>query len=64
LRIAEGQGAPVYQLRAGIPLARLLAEGGRRAEAKVAIDRASAVDLSEWNGPEIGAATQLQSQLG
>jgi class 3 adenylate cyclase/ABC-type lipoprotein export system ATPase subunit len=64
LRIAEGQGAPVYQLRAGIPLARLLAEDGRRAEAKVAIDRASAVDLSEWNGPEVGAATQLQSQLG
>jgi hypothetical protein len=64
VRIAEGQGAPVYQLRAGIPLARLLAEDGRRAEAKMAIDRASAVNLPDWDGPEVAAAAQLRSHVG
>jgi hypothetical protein len=64
LRIATDQGAPVFQLRAGIPLARLLAEDGRRAEAKIAIDRASAVNLSEWGGPEVAVAAQLRSHLG
>jgi hypothetical protein len=63
LRIAEGQGAPVFQLRAGIPLARLLAEDGRRTEAKTLIDQAIAQSLSEWNGPEIAAAAQLRSHL-
>jgi hypothetical protein len=64
LRIATGQGAPVFQLRAGIALARLLAEAGRRDEAKIVIDRASAESLTEWNGPEIAVAAQLRSALG
>jgi class 3 adenylate cyclase/ABC-type lipoprotein export system ATPase subunit len=64
LRIATGQGAPVFQLRAGIPLARLLAEAGRRAEAKMVINRASVESLTEWNGPEIAVAAQLRSALG
>jgi class 3 adenylate cyclase/ABC-type lipoprotein export system ATPase subunit len=64
LRIATGQGALVYQLRAGIPLARLLAEAGRRDEAKIVIERASAESLTEWNGPEIAVAAQLRSALG
>jgi tetratricopeptide (TPR) repeat protein len=63
LRIATGQGAPVFQLRAGIELARLLAEAGRREEAKIAIDRASVKSLTEWNGPEIAVAAQLRSAL-
>jgi ATP/maltotriose-dependent transcriptional regulator MalT len=64
LRIATGQEAPVFQLRAGIALARLLAEAGRRDEAKIAIDRASVNSLPEWNGPEIAVAAQLRSALG
>jgi class 3 adenylate cyclase/ABC-type lipoprotein export system ATPase subunit len=64
LRIAAGQGAPVYQLRAGIELARLLAEAGRRDEAKIIIDGASVKSLTEWNGPEIAVAAQLRSALG
>jgi hypothetical protein len=63
LRIATGQGASVFQLRAGIALARLLAEAGRRDEAKIAIDRAGVESLSEWNGPEIAVAAQLRSAL-
>jgi tetratricopeptide (TPR) repeat protein len=63
LRIATGQGAPVFQLRAGIALARLLAEAGRRDEAKIAIDRASVENLTEWNGPEIAVAAGLRSAL-
>jgi class 3 adenylate cyclase/ABC-type lipoprotein export system ATPase subunit len=63
LRIAAGQGAPVYQLRAGIELARLLAEAGRRDEAKIGIDRVSMESLPEWNGPEIAVAAQLRSAL-
>jgi class 3 adenylate cyclase/ABC-type lipoprotein export system ATPase subunit len=64
LRIATGQGAPVYQLRAGIALTRLLADAGRPDEAKTAIDRASVESLTEWNGPEIAVAAQLRSALG
>jgi class 3 adenylate cyclase/ABC-type lipoprotein export system ATPase subunit len=63
LRIATGQGAPVFQLRAGIELARLLAEAGRRDEAKTVIDRASLKSLTEWHGPEIAVAAQLRSAL-
>lgn len=62
LRIATAQGAPVYQLRAGIALARLLAEAGRRDEAKIIIDGASAESLTEWNGPETAVA-QMRSAL-
>ena len=64
LRIATGQGAPVYQMRAGIDLARLLAEAGRRDEAKIVVDCANAESLTEWNGPEIAVAAQLRSALG
>jgi hypothetical protein len=64
LRIADEQGAPVFRLRAGIPLAQLLAEGGRRNEAKMALDRANTNRLDEWNGPEIAIAAQLGSDLG
>jgi hypothetical protein len=63
LRIAMEQGAPVFQLRAGIALARLLAEAGRRDEAKIAIDRASLKSPTEWNGPEIAVAAGLRSAL-
>ena len=63
LRIAEEQGAPIFQLRAGISCSRLLAEDGRRAEAKIVIDHASARNPAEWDGPEIAIAAQLQSQL-
>jgi tetratricopeptide (TPR) repeat protein len=64
LRIATGQGAPVYRLRAATELARLLAERGRRDEAKTVIDRASEKSLPEWNGPEIAVAARLRSALG
>jgi class 3 adenylate cyclase len=63
-RLANQQGALVYRLRAGTMLSRLLAEQGRRDEARAVLDRANANPLDEWNGPEIGIATQLRSQLG
>lgn len=63
LRIADKQGARLSYLRAGIPLARLLAEGGRREEAKAVLDHANANTLGEWDGPEISIATQLRSNL-
>jgi class 3 adenylate cyclase/ABC-type lipoprotein export system ATPase subunit len=63
-RIAARQGAIVYQLRAGTVLSRLLAEEGRREEARTVLDRANAHQLHEWEGPEIGIATQLRSELG
>ena len=55
LRIADKQGARLSYLRAGIPLARLLAEGGRREEAKAILDHANANTLGEWDGPEISS---------
>jgi class 3 adenylate cyclase/ABC-type lipoprotein export system ATPase subunit len=63
LRIADEQGANVFRLSAGIPLARMLAEGGRREEAKSVLDHVNAIRLDEWNGPEIAIANQLRSNL-
>ena len=63
LRIADQQGAPVFRLRAAIPLAQLLAENGRREEAKVVIDRVGALSLTEWDGTEIASVARLRSNL-
>ncbi len=63
LRIAKKQGASVYYLRAGISLARLLAEGGRRDEAATVLDHADGSALGDWGGPEIAIATQLRSHI-
>ena len=63
LRIADEQGANVFRLSAGIPLARMLAEGGRREEAKSVLDHVNAIRLDEWDGPEIAIANQLRSDL-
>jgi hypothetical protein len=63
-RVAAEQGAPVYRLRAGTGLARLLAEQGRRDEARAVLDGANVDPLDEWQGPELGIATQLRSELG
>jgi class 3 adenylate cyclase/ABC-type lipoprotein export system ATPase subunit len=62
-RLAAEQGAMVYRLRAGTLLSRLLAEQGRREEARAVLDRANANPLDEWEGPETGIATQLRSEL-
>jgi class 3 adenylate cyclase/ABC-type lipoprotein export system ATPase subunit len=63
LRIADEQGANVFRLNAGIPLARMLAEGGRREEAKSVLDHVNAIRLDEWDGPEIAIANQLRSNV-
>ena len=63
LRIADKQGANVFRLSAGIPLARMLAEGGRREEAKSVLDHVNAIRLDEWDGPEIAIADQLRSHI-
>lgn len=63
LRIADEQGANVFRLRAGIPLALMLADKGRREQAKSVLDQINAVRLDEWDGPEVALASQLQSQL-
>jgi hypothetical protein len=63
LRIADEQGANVFRLNAGIPLARMLAEGGRREEARSVLDHVNAVRLDEWDGPEIAIASQLRSNI-
>jgi hypothetical protein len=63
LRIADQQGANVFRLNAGIPLARMLAEGGRREEARSVLDQVNAVRLDEWDGPEITIANQLRSNI-
>jgi thioredoxin-like negative regulator of GroEL len=63
LRIADEQGANVFRLNAGIPLARMLAEEGRRAEAKSVLDHVNAIRLDEWDGPEIAIASELRSNI-
>jgi tetratricopeptide (TPR) repeat protein len=64
LRIADKQGAKVFYVKAAIPLARLLADGGRREDAKTVLDHAAAITLDEWDGPETAIASQLRSDLG
>src|SRR5262249_26532143 len=63
LRIARNQNAPVYSLRAGISLAHLFAETGRRAEAKSTINSVAIDQLGDWNGPEAAIASRLLSNL-
>ena len=63
VRIASEQEAMVLHLRAGISLARLLAERGRRDQARTVLDRANANRLNEWDGSEIAVAAQLRSDL-
>jgi hypothetical protein len=41
----------------------MLAEGGRRDEAKSVLDHVNAIRLDEWDGPEIAVANQLRSDL-
>jgi tetratricopeptide (TPR) repeat protein len=64
MRISREQGAKVLHLKAGISLAKLLAEGGRRDEARTVLDHANLNRLDEWEGPEIAVAVQLRSDLG
>jgi class 3 adenylate cyclase len=63
LRIADEQGAHVFRLNAGIPLARMVAEAGRREEAKTVLDRINAIGQDEWDGPETAIAIQLRADL-
>src|SRR3954447_16225652 len=63
LQIADQQRAPVFRLRAAIPLAQLLAENGRREEAKGVVDRAGVQSLTEWYGTEIASVARLRSSL-
>ena len=68
LRIAEGiarqQGALVFHLKASTRLAELLANSGRRDEARPILEAASSHALDEWTGPEPAAASRLRSELG
>lgn len=64
LRMAVLQDAPIYRLRAGIDLTKLLAENGQFEEAKSAIDRVGVQPLDEWTGKEVAVVTELRSELG
>jgi len=64
MRIAREQGAVVLHLKAGISLAKLLAEGCRRDEARTVLGHANPSRLDEWEGPETAVAAQLRSDLG
>jgi hypothetical protein len=58
------QDAPIYRLRAGIALTKLLAENGQFEEAMSAIGRLGVYPLEEWTGKEVTVVTQLRSELG
>jgi tetratricopeptide (TPR) repeat protein len=62
-RIAREQGAVIFHLKAGTSLAALLADGGRREEARAILDLAMTHPLDEWTGPEPARAAQLRSTL-
>lgn len=63
LNMAVQQNAPIYRLRAGISLARSLAENGRLEEAKSAIGRVGVDIPEEWAGSEPATYNQLQAEL-
>jgi hypothetical protein len=58
-RIARDQGAVPFLLRANTSLARLLAEEGRREEARTALREVVAGRPTQWDGPELEAADRL-----
>jgi hypothetical protein len=64
LRMADQQNAPIYRLRAGIPLARLLAENGQSEEARSVIGRVGVDIPEEWARPETASYRQLRAELG
>lgn len=63
LRIASEQGANVFRLRAGLALAKLLADEGRREDARSALAHACPEPLPDFIGPEIRRAADLQARL-
>jgi hypothetical protein len=63
LRIARGQEATLLQSRAGIALARHLAECGRCEEAKTALAQSGVGALADRAAPEIAAAEELSAVL-
>jgi hypothetical protein len=63
LRMADQQNAPIYRLRAGIPLARLLAENGQSEEARSVIGRVGVDIPEEWARPETASYRQLRAEL-
>ena len=64
LRIARGQEATLLQSRAALSLARLLAERGRREEARHALAETGVASLADREAPEIAAAEELGAELG
>ena len=62
-RIAREQGAVIFHLKAATGLADLLANRGRRDEARAILDLAMAHPLDEWTGSEPVVASQLRSSL-
>jgi hypothetical protein len=64
MRMAQQQNAPIYRLRAGVPLASLLAENGRSEEAMRVIDCIGPNVPEEWTGPETAAYSRISAELG
>jgi class 3 adenylate cyclase len=64
LRMTDQQDAPIYRLRTGMTLARLLAENSQLEEAKNVIGLVGAGIPEEWTGPETASYGQLKAELG
>jgi hypothetical protein len=64
LSMADQQNAPIYRLRAGLPLARLLVENGQSEEARSVIGRVGVDIPEEWAGPETSSYRQFKAELG
>jgi len=62
-RIASGQEAALLQAKAGIALARHLAESGRRDEAGTALAESGVSAVADSAAPEIIAAAELSAAL-
>ena len=63
LRIASAQRAALLQAKAGIALARYLAECGRRGEAREALESSAIDALPDRSAPEVEYAARLASAL-
>lgn len=62
-RIAGEQEAAIFHVRAGTSLAGLLADSGRRDEARAIIDRATAYRMDAWTDRETAMAARLRATL-
>jgi predicted ATPase len=59
IKIARGQGAVAYELRAAVPLARLWIAEGKHSDARRMLEETRSRIGEDWNSPELEEAGKI-----